>query len=137
MSQHDAAEWHEFNEETIEALTADGTDLSQAHKIEHHMASSDFDALEKAAVDAFKAGFEVTDAEELVLDDGGTVFCFDAVVEKKLELKVFNNDSDKLIAIADKHKVFYDGWGTYFIGDDALGPDQIDISDNFDDEYDD
>ncbi|MBF7074947.1 ribonuclease E inhibitor RraB [Glaciecola sp. MH2013] len=136
MSQHDASQWYEFNKETIEALTADGTDISKPHQIEHHIASSDFDALEKAAVDAFKAGFEVTDAEELMLDDGETVFCFDAIVEKKLSLDVFNADSDKLIAIADKHKVFYDGWGTYFIGDGALGPDQIDNSDNFD-EYDD
>ena len=59
MSQHDAAEWYEFNKETIEALTEDGSDISLPHTIEHHFASSDFDALEKAAVDAFKAGFEV------------------------------------------------------------------------------
>ena len=79
----EAQEWYEFNAETIQALTDDGTDISQDHLIEHHLASQDFDLLEKAAVDAFKAGFEVTDAEELVLDDGGTVFCFDAIVEKK------------------------------------------------------
>ena len=79
---NEAHEWYEFNQETIQALTDDGTDVTQEHTIEHHMASKDFDVLEKAAVDAFKAGFEVTDAEELVLDDGGTVFCFDAIVEK-------------------------------------------------------
>ena len=86
---NEAQEWYEFNEETIQALTDDGTDVSQEHTIEHHMASQDFDVLEKAAVDAFKAGFEVSDAEELVLDDGGTVFCFDAVVEKKLNVEVY------------------------------------------------
>ncbi len=135
MSKHDANEWHEFNRETIEALTEDGSDLSLPHTIEHHFASSDFDALEKAAVDAFKAGFEVSDAEELVLDDGGTVFCFDAAVEKKLDLEVFNADSDKLIAIADKHHVFYDGWGTYFIGEGAIERDEIDNEDyDFDDD---
>jgi regulator of RNase E activity RraB len=76
MSQHDANEWYEFNKETIEALIEDGSDIDLPHTIEHHLACSDFDALEKAAVDAFKAGFEVTDAEELILDDGETVFCF-------------------------------------------------------------
>ncbi|AGP79021.1 RNase E inhibitor protein [Alteromonas mediterranea 615] len=70
--------------------------------------------LEKAAVDAFKAGFEVTDAEELMLDDGETIFCFDAVVERKLDIEKLNADADALLKIADKHDVTYDGWGTYF-----------------------
>jgi regulator of RNase E activity RraB len=77
----------------------------------------------------------VTDAEELILDDGETVFCFDAIVEKKLDVTVFNADSDKLIAIADKHKVDYDGWGTYFIGEGALERDEIEDDSNYD--YDD
>lgn len=109
------AEWHEFNLETIEALTEDGSDVSQAHTIEYHFASADFDALEKAAVDAFKAGFEVGDAEELELEDGGEVFGFDAVVERMLDAQLINQDTDKLFAIALKHDVDYDGWGTYFI----------------------
>ena len=37
------------------------------------MAGKQFPELEKAAVDLFKAGFEVTDAEELVLDDGSVI----------------------------------------------------------------
>jgi len=108
-------QWYEFNQETIAALIEDGSDNSQAHTIEYHFASSDFDALEKAAVDAFKAGFEVGDAEELELDDGGEVFCFDAVVERMLDLQLINQDTEKLLVIASKHKVHYDGWGTYFI----------------------
>ena len=108
-------EWYDFNQETVEALIEDGSDKSQPHTIEHHFASNDFDALEKAAVDAFKAGFEVGDAEELMLDDGGTIFCFDAVVERMLDVEPLNQDTDKLLTIADKHKVHYDGWGTYFI----------------------
>lgn len=125
----EAQQWYEFNKETIEALSDDGTDLSQDHIIEHHLASQDFDALEKAAVDAFKAGFEVTDAEELMLDDGGTVFCFDAVLEKKLNVEAFNKDIDSLLKIAEKNKVHYDGWGTYYMGEDA-----IDDEDVFDDD---
>ncbi len=135
MSLHDANEWYEFNKETIEALIEDGSDMDLPHTIEHHVACSDFDALEKAAVDAFKAGFEVTDAEELILDDGDTVFCFDDIVEKKLDVEVFNADSDKLIAIADKNKVYYDGWGTYFIGEGAIARDEIDDANSY--EYDD
>jgi regulator of RNase E activity RraB len=108
-------EWFEFNQETIEALIEDGSDDSQPHTIEYHFAGSDFDILEKAAVDVFKAGFEVGDAEELVLDDGGMVFCFDAVVERLLEPELLNQDTVKLLAIAAKHKIHYDGWGTYFI----------------------
>lgn len=135
MSLHDANEWYEFNKETIEALIEDGSDMHLPHTIEHHFACSDFDVLEKAAVDAFKAGFEVTDAEELILEDGDTVFCFDAIVEKKLDVEVFNADSDKLIAIADKHNVYYDGWGTYFIGEGAIERDEIDDANSY--EYDD
>lgn len=108
-------EWYDFNQETIDALIEDGSDANKAHTIEYHFASADFDILEKAAVDAFKAGFEVGDAEELMLDDGGTIFCFDAVVERMLDIQLINQDTDKLLVIADKHEVHFDGWGTYFI----------------------
>ena len=115
MNQFDEREeWYEFNQETIDALLEDGSQADADYAIEHHFASTDFDVLEKAAVDAFKAGFEVSDAEELVLDDGEEVFCFDAVVERKLDINLLNEDIDKLLKIADKHDVTYDGWGTYF-----------------------
>lgn len=116
MTQFDEREeWYAFNQETIEALLEDGSQADADYSIEHHLASNDFDVLEKAAVDAFKAGFEVSDAEELVLDDGGTVFCFDAVVERKLSRPELDSDTDTLLKIADKHGVHYDGWGTYFM----------------------
>lgn len=108
-------DWYEFNEETIAALIDDGSAADKHHTIEHHLASKNFDLLEKAAIDAYKAGFEVTDAEELVLDDGGELFSFDAIIERPLEIEQINADTDKLVAIAEKHKVFYDGWGTYFV----------------------
>ena len=119
MSQfEEREEWYAFNAETVEALLADGSQQDATFTIEHHLASSDFDILEKAAVDAFKAGFEVTDAEELMLDDGGMVFCFDAIAERNLNLDALKQDTDTLLKIADKHKVHYDGWGTYFIPED-------------------
>lgn len=116
MTQFDEREeWYAFNQETIDALLEDGSEADADYSIEHHLASNDFDVLEKAAVDAFKAGFEVGDAEELVLDDGGTIFCFDAVVERKLSRPQLDSDTDTLLKIADKHGVHYDGWGTYFM----------------------
>ncbi len=118
MTQFDErTEWYEFNQETIDALLSDGSEADATYTIEHHMASQDFDLLEKAAVDAFKAGFEVTDAEEVYLDDGGTVFCFDIIAERQLNREALDKDIDTLLQIADKHNVHYDGWGTYFIGD--------------------
>ena len=69
MTQYDErTEWYEFNQETIDALLTDGSEADATYTIEHHMACKDFERLEKAAVDAFKAGFEVTDAEEVYLE---------------------------------------------------------------------
>lgn len=108
-------DWQEFNSETVAALLEDGSNPDAPHTIEYHMAGANFDILEKAAVDAFKAGFEVTDAEELQLDDGGMVYSFDAIKEQKLDVEQINKDTDALLKIAAKHKIFYDGWGTYFV----------------------
>lgn len=113
--EQEKLEWYDFNQETVQALTEDGSDVTKPHTIEHHFAHADFDVLEKAAVDAFKSGFEVGDAEELMLDDGGTIFCFDAVVERILDVELINQDTDKLLSIAVKHEIHYDGWGTHFI----------------------
>ncbi len=115
-------QWYEFNEETVEALIDDGTDTEQAHTIEHHFASKNFDLLEKAAVDAFKAGYEVNDAEELVLDDGGTIFCFDAISERMLDIETINKDVDTLLKISSKYDIHYDGWGTYFMAAEGEEP---------------
>ncbi|AYA65456.1 ribonuclease E inhibitor RraB [Alteromonas sp. RKMC-009] len=131
MNQFDEREeWYAFNQETIEALLEDGSQADAVYTIEHHLASNDFDKLEKAAVDAFKAGFEVSDAEELVLDDGGTIFCFDAIVERELEQEALDKDTDALLKIADKCDVHYDGWGTYFMPRDEE-------ADEDDEDYDD
>lgn len=117
MSDNDDSieQWYGFNEETVEALLNDGSNPDVPHTIEHHFASANFNQLERAAVDAFKAGFEVGDAEEMMLDDGGKVFCFDAVVDRVLDVEKLNDDTDVLQKIAQKHQVHYDGWGTYFI----------------------
>lgn len=116
------------NAEIVEALLADGSDPDAEYTIEHHFSSTNFDKLEKAAVDAFKLGFEVNDAEEMELDDGSVIFCFDAIANHKLEVALLDKACEQLLHVASKQKVDYDGWGTYFVGD------EIDDEDA-DDEY--
>ena len=67
--------FNELQEETREIITDllnDGSDPDALYIIEHHIAHYDFDTLEKIAVDAFKAGYEVSEAEEFE-DESGKV----------------------------------------------------------------
>ena len=66
----------EQREETrliIEELLEDGSDPDALYTIEHHLSADDLETLEKAAVEAFKLGYEVTDPEELEVEDGDIV----------------------------------------------------------------
>ncbi|RTR40530.1 ribonuclease E inhibitor RraB [Shewanella canadensis] len=116
------------NLEIVTAILDDGSKPDAEYTIEHHFSSSNFDRLEKAAVDAFKAGFEVNDAEEMELEDGSVIFCFDAIAHHKLEVEMLDKACESLLVLAAKQKVDYDGWGTFFIDED--GNEYID-----DDEY--
>ena len=107
-------EWREETLAIIDELLADGSNPEAEYEIEHHFASQDFDQLEKAAVDLFKAGYEVTDAEEMELDDGVTILCFDAITQRPLKVEAIMGDIDAMLPIVAKHGVEYDGWGTYF-----------------------
>ena len=107
------------NQEIVEAILADGSEPDAEYTIEHHFSATNFDRLEKAAVEAFKMGFEVNDAEEMELDDGSVIFCFDAIAYHKLEVELLDKACEDLINLAAKQKVDYDGWGTYFIGDEV------------------
>ncbi|ABK46808.1 MULTISPECIES: ribonuclease E inhibitor RraB [Shewanella] len=106
------------NRDIVQALLDDGSEPDAEYTIEHHFSSSNFDRLEKAAVDAFKLGFEVNDAEEMELEDGSVIFCFDAIAYHKLEVALLDKATEQLLQLAAKQKVDYDGWGTYFVGDD-------------------
>jgi hypothetical protein len=110
--------WQEFTEETIAALLEDGSDPDAMYTIEHHFYDQDFNKLEKLAVELFKLGYEVTDAEEVEFEDGGSAWVFDAIREQSLEAASITADAIKLEALAKKHQVEYDGWGTYFEGDE-------------------
>ncbi|MFD2176366.1 ribonuclease E inhibitor RraB [Veronia pacifica] len=111
--------------EIIEALLADGSDPDALYTVEHHLSADRFEQLEGAAVEAFKLGFDVSEAEELELDDGSKVICFDAVMDSALDADRIDEQVEQLVALAEKHNIDYDGWGTYFEsegdeeGDDA------------------
>ncbi|QFU24597.1 ribonuclease E inhibitor RraB [Shewanella eurypsychrophilus] len=107
------------NQEIVEAILGDGSEPDAEYTIEHHFSSTNFDRLEKAAVDAFKQGFEVNDAEEMELEDGSVIYCFDAVASHKLEVELLDQACEGLLKLAKKQKVDYDGWGTYFIDENG------------------
>ncbi|MGF1765430.1 ribonuclease E inhibitor RraB [Aliivibrio kagoshimensis] len=110
-------EQKEETREIIEVLLEDGSDPDALYSIEHHISSEDFSILENAAVEAFKLGFEVLEAEEFEVEGGGKVMCFDAVMESALDAELIDAQVVKLVALAEKFEIDYDGWGTYFEGD--------------------
>ncbi|MDR0807052.1 MAG: ribonuclease E inhibitor RraB [Enterobacteriaceae bacterium] len=115
----------EQREETrliIEELLEDGSDPDALYAIEHHLSSEDFNSLEKAAVEAFKLGYEVTEPEELEVEDGLTVLCCDIISEVSLNVDIIDKQVEQLIKLADRYDVNYDGWGTYF--EDPNGSDE-------------
>ncbi|MGF1686312.1 ribonuclease E inhibitor RraB [Photobacterium japonica] len=123
------AEQKEETREIIEALLEDGSEPDALYTIEHHFSADTFEELEAAAVEAFKMGFEVLEAEELELlpeEGGGKIVCFDAVMESALNAEVIDEQAEKLIALADKHNIDYDGWGTYFESDEDEDEDDED-----------
>ncbi|MEC6899622.1 ribonuclease E inhibitor RraB [Photobacterium sp. NCIMB 13483] len=115
------AEQKEETREIIAALLEDGSEPEALYTIEHHFSADTFEELEAAAVEAFKLGFNVLEAEELELDPedgGGKVVCFDAVMESALNADLIDEQAEKLIKLAEKHSIDYDGWGTYFESDE-------------------
>uniref|UniRef100_A0A486XQ30 Regulator of ribonuclease activity B n=1 Tax=Rheinheimera sp. BAL341 TaxID=1708203 RepID=A0A486XQ30_9GAMM len=112
--------WQEFTEDTITALLEDGSDPDALYTIEHHFYDKDFAKLEKLAVELFKLGYEVTDAEEVEFEDGSNAWVFDAIREQSLDTDSIVADAIKLEELAKKHHVEYDGWGTYFEGDEDV-----------------
>lgn len=100
--------------EIIDQLLNDGSDPDALYIIEHHVSHHDFDKLEKIAVDAFKLGYEVSEAEELENEDGVEVYCFDIISEIELKAELIDTQQVELLPLIKKHQGTYDGWGTYF-----------------------
>lgn len=113
-------------ENIVEELLADGSDPDALYLIEHHISSTNFDILEKVAVEAFKLGYEATDPEEFADENGDGLLCFDIVSEVPLDTEIINKQIAQLIELAAKFNVNYDGWGTYFEGDDEEDNDFLD-----------
>lgn len=106
----------EFAKETadiVDALLEDGSNPNATYMIEHHLSCDNFDVLEKAAIACFKKGYEVTDPEELELEDGSTLLSFDVVVDMNLDEEAILEDVEKLLKLALSFGIEYDGWGTY------------------------
>ena len=106
--------WLDHSESLINELVEDGTNEEVHHTIEHHFASTDFALLEKAAITAFKMGFEVEEPEEGELENGDKVFAFDISTEQPLDIEIIADETQKMYQLAQLCKVDYDGWGTYF-----------------------
>ncbi|MFC0308699.1 ribonuclease E inhibitor RraB [Gallibacterium trehalosifermentans] len=100
--------------EIIDQLLNDGSDPDALYIIEHHISHHDFDKLEKIALDAFKLGYEISEAEELETDDGVEVYCFDIISEIELKAELIDAQQTELLPLIKKHQGTYDGWGTYF-----------------------
>ncbi|AUG99262.1 ribonuclease E inhibitor RraB [Pectobacteriaceae bacterium CE70] len=128
----------EQREETrliIEELLEDGSDPDALYTIEHHFSAEKFEDLEKVAVDVFKLGYEVTDAEELEVEDGVMLMCCDAISELALKAELIDEQVEQLLDLAERYHINYDGWGTYFEGEDD--EDESDEDEDFYDEDDD
>ncbi|MGL5532251.1 MAG: ribonuclease E inhibitor RraB [Plesiomonas shigelloides] len=118
----------------IDELLEDGSDPDALYTIEHHLSAERFEELEKAAVEAFKLSYEVTDAEELEVEDGSVLVCCDVVSEIPLKAELIDAQVEQLVKLAEKFGINYDGWGTYF--EDPDGEEEED-DEFFDDEDDD
>ncbi|MEL7290736.1 MAG: ribonuclease E inhibitor RraB [Pseudomonadota bacterium] len=116
----------EDTRDIIQALLEDGSDPDALYEIEHHLFAEDFNTLEKAVVEAFKMGFEVLEAEETEDEDGNKLLCCDATMESALNPEAIDAQVEKLVHLAEKYDIIYDGWGTYYEGEDALYPEEED-----------
>lgn len=97
--------------------------------------ADDFETLEKVAVEAFKLGYEVTEPEELEVEEGEVVICCDILSECALNAELIDAQVEQLMTLAEKFDVEYDGWGTYY--EDPNGEEDGDDDEDFVDEDDD
>ncbi len=114
MIDEELKPWLEHTKNLITDLIEDGSNEEVHHTIEHHFSSADFELLEKAAVAAFKLGFEIEEPEEAELETGEKVFAFDIVTEQPLDIDIISDETGAMFQLAKQCKVDYDGWGTYF-----------------------
>lgn len=129
----DYTQLRQETDEIIENLLADGSDPEALYIIEHHIAHHDFDKLEKLVVDAFKLGYEISEAEE-VEEDGKILFVCDIVSEIKLDADLISAQQKELLPLIEKAGAEYEGWGTYFEDPNSDEDEYGDDGEFFDDE---
>ncbi|MCW9732619.1 ribonuclease E inhibitor RraB [Avibacterium sp. 20-15] len=121
--------------EIIQNLLNDGSDPEALYIIEHHISHNNFEQLEKIAVDVFKAGYEVSDAEEWEEEETGKIFySFDAISEIELKAELIDAQQKELFPLIAKFNGIYDGWGTYFEDPNAEDDEYGEDGEFFDDE---
>ena len=98
--------------EIITDLLNDGSDPNALYIIEHHISHHNFDKLEKIVMDAFKAGYEVSEAEEFEEENGSVLFCCDIISEVELKPEIIDAQQKELLPLVEKYQGSYDGWGT-------------------------
>lgn len=120
--------------EIIENLLQDGSDPDALYIIEHHIAHSDFDKLEKLVVDVFKLGYEISEAEEVEDENGKVFFVCDIVSEVNLNAELITAQQKELLPLIEKAGAEYEGWGTYFEDPNAEEDEYGDDGQFFEDE---
>ncbi|MDG6356007.1 ribonuclease E inhibitor RraB, partial [Glaesserella parasuis] len=94
---YNLTELRQETDEIIKSLLDDGSDPEALYIIEHHVAHHDFDKLEKLVVDAYKLGYEISEAEEVEEENGDLVFVCDIVSEIKLDAELITAQQKELL----------------------------------------
>lgn len=137
---YDLEELRHETDEIIENLLKDGSDPDALYIVEHHVAHYDFDKLEKLVVEAYKLGYEISEAEEVEEENGKVIFVCDIVSEIHLNAELITAQQKELLPLIKKFGAEYEGWGTYFedpnADEDEYGDDGefLDEDDDFEDE---
>ncbi|AIK89999.1 ribonuclease E inhibitor RraB [Glaesserella parasuis] len=134
---YNLTELRQETDEIIKSLLDDGSDPEALYIIEHHVAHHDFDKLEKLVVDAYKLGYEISEAEEVEEENGDLVFVCDIVSEIKLDAELITAQQKELLPLIEKSGAVYEGWGTYFEDPNSDEDEYGDDDEFFDDEDDD
>lgn len=133
---YDLEELRQETDEIIGNLLEDGSDPDALYIVEHHIAHYDFDKLEKLVVDAYKLGYEISEAEEVEEENGKIIFICDIVSEIKLDADLITAQQKELLPLIEKAGAEYEGWGTYFEDPNAQDDEYGDDGEFFDDEED-
>ena len=119
----------------IADLLQDGSDPAALYIIEHHIAHRDFNKLEKLVVEAYKLGYEISEAEEVEGEGGDLLFICDIVSETRLDAGLISAQQKELLPLIEKAGAEYEGWGTYFEDPNANEDEYGDDGQFFDDDF--